>query len=114
MVNDAFVLLGFVAVMLWLNWRLALAHVRRAAADLLATWIFRNHVRDANRRIRTAIARINAFLQEHISGMSVVQLFNRERKAREQFEELNRDHMEAYKDAIMAFAVFYPAVEFLA
>ena len=79
----------------------------------MATWIFRNKVRDANRRIRTAIARINAFLQEHISGMSVVQLFNRETKAREQFAELNRMHMEAYKDAILAFALFYPAVEFL-
>ena len=75
--------------------------------------MFRNHVRDANRRIRTAIARINAFLQEHISGMSVVQLFNRERKSREQFAELNRIHMEAYKDAICAFAYFFPAVEFL-
>jgi ATP-binding cassette subfamily B multidrug efflux pump len=70
-------------------------------------------VRDANRRIRTAIARINSFLQEHISGMAVVQLFNRERKSRAQFEKLNRQHMDAYKDAINAFAVFYPAVEFL-
>ena len=58
---------------------------------ILLTYIFRNHVRDANRRIRTAIARINAFLQEHISGMSIVQLFNRERKSRAQFAELNRD-----------------------
>src|SRR6202030_1461434 len=78
---------------------------------LVATWIFRDRVRDANRRIRTAIARINAFLQEHISGMSIVQLFNRERKSSEQFAELNRIHMEAYKDAILAFAVFFPAVE---
>ena len=79
----------------------------------LLTYIFRNHVRDANRSIRTAIARINGFLQEHISGMSVVQLFNRERKSRAQFAELNRIHMEAYKDAIDAFSYFYPAVEFL-
>ena len=71
-------------------------------------------MRDANRRIRTAIARINAFLQEHISGMSVVQLFNRERKSRDQFAELNRVHMEAYKDAIFSFALFYPGVEFVA
>ena len=70
-------------------------------------------MREANRRIRTAIARINAFLQEHISGMSVVQLFNREQKARRQFAGLNRVHMEAYKDAIDAFSFFYPAVEFL-
>ena len=80
---------------------------------ILLTYIFRNHVRDANRRIRTAIARINGFLQEHISGMAVVQLFNREQKSCAQFADLNRVHMEAYKDAIDAFSYFYPAVELL-
>jgi len=70
-------------------------------------------VRDANRRIRTAIARINAFLQEYVSGMSVVQLFNREEKAVEEFSRRNRDNMLAWRDAILAYALFYPAVEFL-
>ncbi|HEX8765787.1 MAG TPA: ABC transporter ATP-binding protein, partial [Candidatus Acidoferrum sp.] len=70
-------------------------------------------VRDANRRIRTAIARINAFLQEYISGMSVVQLFNREAKAQDEFAERNHDNMLAWRDAILAYALFYPAVEFL-
>jgi ATP-binding cassette subfamily B protein len=92
---------------------LALATFAVLPLIFLATWIFRNRVRDANRRIRTAIARINAFLQEHISGMSVVQLFNRERKTHDQFAELNRQHMLAYKDAILAFALFFPAVEVL-
>jgi ATP-binding cassette, subfamily B, multidrug efflux pump len=113
MVNDAFLLVLFVFIMLKMNWKLALATFAVLPLLFLATWIFRDKVRDANRRIRTAIARINAFLQEHISGMSVVQLFNRERKAREQFAELNRVHMEAYKDAILAFALFYPGVEFV-
>jgi len=113
MVNDAFLLVLFVFVMLYINWKLALATFAVIPLLFVCTWIFRDKVRDANRRIRTAIARINAFLQEHISGMSVVQLFNRERKARAQFAELNRIHMEAYKDAILAFALFYPAVEFI-
>ncbi len=113
MVNDAFLLILFVFLMLRMNWKLALATFAVMPLIVLATYMFRNRVRDANRRIRTAIARINAFLQEHISGMSIVQLFNREKKAREQFAELNRVHMEAYKDAILAFALFYPAVEFL-
>ena len=113
MVNDAFLLVLFIFVMLRMNWKLALATFAVLPLLFLCTWIFRDKVRDANRRIRTAIARINAFLQEHISGMSVVQLFNRERKARAQFAELNRIHMEAYKDAILAFALFYPGVEFL-
>jgi ATP-binding cassette subfamily B protein len=79
---------------------------------LVATWLFRNKARDGNRRIRTAIARINAFLNEHISGMAIVQLFSREKKSRAEFANLNRVHMEAYKDVIFAFALFYPAVEF--
>jgi ATP-binding cassette subfamily B protein len=113
MVNDAFLLVVFVFIMLQMNWRLALATFAVLPFIFVVTWIFRNQVRDANRRIRTAIARINAFLQEHISGMSVVQLFNRERKSREQFAELNRVHMEAYKDAILAYALFFPGVEFI-
>jgi ATP-binding cassette subfamily B protein len=111
MANDAIVLICIGAVMMWVNWRLALATFAVLPLILISTWIFRDRVRDANRRIRTAIARINAFLQEHISGMGIVQLFNRERKSSEQFAELNRIHMEAYKDAILAFAVFFPAVE---
>jgi len=113
MVNDALLLVLFIFIMLEMNWKLALATFAVLPLLFLCTWIFRDKVRDANRRIRTSIARINAFLQEHISGMSVVQLFNRERKARAQFAELNRAYMEAYKDAILAFALFYPGVEFL-
>ena len=76
------------------NRMLALATLSPLPFMVLLTYFFRNHVRDANRRIRTAIARINAFLQEHVSGMAVVQLFNREQKSREKFEELNRTHMD--------------------
>jgi ATP-binding cassette subfamily B multidrug efflux pump len=111
MANDAIVLLCIGAVMIEMNWRLALATFAVLPLIMIATWIFRGRVRDANRRIRTAIASINSFLQEHISGMSIVQIFNREKKSKEQFSELNRIHMEAYKDAITAFAVFFPAVE---
>lgn len=113
MLNDFVFIFGLAIVLI--SWRpfLGLVTLSPLPFMILVTYFFRNHVRDANRRIRTAIARINGFLQEHISGMSVVQLFNREGKARAQFAELNRIHMEAYKDAIDAFAYFYPAVEFL-
>src|SRR5579862_2690766 len=111
--NDFFYLFGLAAILLAWHPRLALATFSPLPLMILLTYFFRNKVRDANRRIRTAIARINAFLQEHISGMAVVQLFNREDKSRRQFEELNRTHMEAYKEAIDAFSFFYPAVEFL-
>jgi ATP-binding cassette, subfamily B, multidrug efflux pump len=78
----------------------------------VATKIFRDKVRDSYRRIRVAIARINSYLQEHVSGMVVLQLFNRERKAYHRFSEINRSHMDAYKDAILAYALYYPAVDF--
>jgi ATP-binding cassette, subfamily B, multidrug efflux pump len=113
MINDFFLLLVMVGVLLYLDWRLALAALAALPLILVVTFVFRTFVREANRRIRTAIARINAFLQEYISGMSIVQVFNRERRARVEFIKRNRDHMLAYKDAILAFALFYPTVEFL-
>jgi ATP-binding cassette subfamily B multidrug efflux pump len=113
MLGDSFMLAAIVIVMLDLDWRLALAAMCVLPLIALVTMVFRRSVRDANRRIRTAIARINSFLQEHISGMSVVQLFSHERKSREQFADANRAHMLAFKDAILAFALFYPMVEFI-
>lgn len=111
--NDFVLLFAMAAILFRWHPYLALATLSPLPFMVFLTYLFRNKVRDANRRIRTAIARINAFLQEHISGMAIVQLFNRERKSRERFAELNRVHMVAYKDAIDAFAFFYPAVEFL-
>jgi ATP-binding cassette subfamily B protein len=80
---------------------------------ILTTAIFRRSVTESYRRIRVAIARINAYLQEHLTGMSVLQLFNRERRSMAEFEQVNRDHMNAYKKAITAYGWFYPVVEFL-
>jgi ATP-binding cassette subfamily B protein len=113
MINDLFLLVVMVGVLFAIDSRLALDTLAVLPGILLVTLIFRKYVRDANRRIRTAIARINAFLQEYISGMTVVQLFNRERKAVQEFEGRNRDNMLAWRDAILAYALFYPAVEFL-
>jgi ATP-binding cassette subfamily B multidrug efflux pump len=113
MINDFFLLVVMAGLLFKIDRRLALDTLAVLPGILIVTMIFRKFVRDANRRIRTAIARINAFLQEYISGMSVVQLFNRERKAIEDFEKRNRDNMLAWRDAILAYALFYPAVEFL-
>ncbi len=111
--EDLFVLAGILGVMLCMNWKLALITFAVLPFIIVATKIFRDRVRDSYRRIRVAIARINSYLQEHISGMAVLQLFNRERKAYDRFEDINRSHMEAYKDAIMAYSVYYPAVDIL-
>jgi ATP-binding cassette subfamily B multidrug efflux pump len=111
--EDIFVLVGIAAIMLNTTWRVSLITLAVLPIIAYATKIFRDKVRDSYRRIRTAIARINAYLQEHVSGMMVLQLFNREQRAYDKFSEVNAVHMDAYKDAIMAHAVYYPIVEFL-
>src|ERR1700733_15273598 len=111
--EDMFVLFGILGVMLCMNWKLALITFAVLPFIVYSTKIFRDKVRDSYRRISVAIARINSYLQEHVSGMVVLQLFNRERKAYDRFSEINRNHMDAYKDAIMAYSVYYPVVEIL-
>jgi len=113
MINDFFLLVVMAGLLFRIDWRLAVDALAVLPFILVVTFIFRKFVRDANRRIRTAIARINSFLQEYISGMGVVQLFNREQKAREEFARRNKDNMLAWRDAILAYALFYPVVEFL-
>lgn len=113
MINDFFLLAVMAGLLFRIDAKLAVDAMAVLPFILVVTLIFRKYVRDANRKIRTAIARINAFLQEYISGMSVVQLFNRENKAREEFAKRNKDNMLAWRDAILAYALFYPVVEFL-
>jgi ATP-binding cassette, subfamily B, multidrug efflux pump len=111
--EDVFVLAGIIVIMMRMNWKLALITFAVLPLIFFSTLVFRDRVRDSYRRIRVAIARINAYLQEHVTGMIVVQLFNRERRAYERFETINASHMDAFKDAIMAYAVYYPVVEVL-
>ncbi len=80
---------------------------------VLVTMQFRRTASQSYRRIRVAIARINAYLQEHVAGIVVLQLFNREERSKMEFEAINRDHMIAFKDSIVAYGWFYPVVEFL-
>src|SRR5208282_1206194 len=111
--EDVFVLAGIIFIMMKMNWKLALITFAVLPLIIYATLIFRDKVRDSYRRIRTAIARINAYLQEAVSGMLVLQLFNREKRAFNKFSDINASHMEAFKDAIMAYSVYYPVVEIL-
>ncbi|MGO9865228.1 MAG: ABC transporter ATP-binding protein [Terriglobales bacterium] len=111
--EDVFVLTGIIGIMMLMNWKLALITFTVLPLIAYATMIFRDKVRDSYRRIRIAIARINSYMQEAVSGMMVLQLFNREKRAFNKFSDINASHMEAYKDAIMAYAVYYPVVDFL-
>ncbi len=112
-IDDFFNLAIMSVVMITINWRLALLAFSVLPLILIVTRLFRDSVRASFRRVRAAIARINSFTQEHVSGMSVVQLFNREQRAYDEFEDVNRQHMIAFKDTIFAYALYYPAVEIL-
>ncbi len=112
--GDVFTLVGIMAVMLGMNWRLALvAFAVLPLIALVAQW-FRSHVRDSYRVVRGWIARINAFLNENITGMSTVQLFRREALNFSRFDEIDRRHRDANIESIYYYSVFYPAIEIVA
>ncbi len=112
--GDVFTLVGIMAVLLFMDWRLALITFSVLPLIVLVTQWFRRHVRDSYRTVRLWIARINAFLQEHITGMATVQLFRREAASFARFDEINRTHRDANVDSIFYYAVFYPAIEIVA
>jgi ATP-binding cassette subfamily B protein len=109
--GDVFTLVGIMIVLLSMNWRLALVSFAVLPLIVLVTQWFRRNVRESYRTVRTWIARINAYLQEHITGMATVQLFRREARAFARFDEINAQHRKANVDSIFYYAVFYPAIE---
>ena len=111
--GDVFTLGVIAAWMLVADWRLALASFAVIPFIVLAATVFRLRARAAYREIRVRIARINAFLQEHLSGMRVVQLFGREARAAAAFDGVNRAHLDANLASITVYALFFPVVELL-
>lgn len=112
-VGDLVSLIGIVAIMLWLDWRLALLALAVVPLLFAATLVFKVKVRDTYRRVRTAVAAINAFLQENITGMSIVQIFVQEKRKFGEFDQRNRTHLDANLDSIFYYAVYYPIVNLI-
>ncbi len=109
--GDVFTLAGIMIVLVSMDWRLAMVTFAVLPLIVLVTQWFRRNVRESYRTVRGWIARINAFLQEHISGMTTVQLFRREPRAFDRFDEINAKHRDANIDSILFYSVFYPAIE---
>jgi ATP-binding cassette subfamily B protein len=109
--GDVFTLAGIVGVMAWMDWRLALVALSVAPLIALVTQWFRRNVRETYRIVRGYIARINAFLQENITGMTTVQLFGREQLNFTRFDTIDAQHRDANVASIFYYAVFYPAIE---
>jgi ATP-binding cassette subfamily B protein len=112
--GDLFTLLGIMGVMLFMNWKLALVTFSVIPFFFAVTNWFRRGSRQSFREVRKWIARINAFLQENLTGMSVVQLFRREERNAAAFAAINRAHADANVRQIFYYAVFYPAIDLLA
>ncbi len=111
--GDIVLIAGALGMMFYFNWRLAIVSLTVVPLLIAATVWFRRGAREGFRRVRTRIARLNAFTQEHISGAQTVQLFNREGKALRQFSEINEAHLKANIDTIFYYAVFYPLVNLI-
>ncbi|HEU0079609.1 MAG TPA: ABC transporter ATP-binding protein, partial [Longimicrobiaceae bacterium] len=111
--GDVFVLLFIVGAMFRMDWRLALVTLTILPFILAAAFLFRARIRSAYRDIRTRLARINAYLQERVGGMRVVQLFGREEPSMRRFREVNDEHLEAHLRSITYYALFFPVIEVL-
>ena len=109
--GDLFTLFGIVGAMLWLDWRLALVTLTTVPLLAIATAIFRAKVRVSYRLVRTRLARINAFLQEHLQGLDILKFFNAEERETGKFDKANKDQYDAHIQNIFYYAVFFPAVE---
>jgi ATP-binding cassette subfamily B protein len=112
-IGDLFMVGGIVGAMFYLNWKLALVTMTTVVLLVVATAIFRSKVRVSYRRVRTRLARLNAFLQEHLQGLDVLKLFNAEAKQTRKFDEANRSHFDAHVQNLFYYAVFFPSVEFI-
>ena len=111
--GDVFMLVGIMWVLIYLDWRLALVTFAVLPALFAVTMIFKRRVRVVYRKVRTRVAMLNAFIQEHVVGMTVVQLFRQEDRKFEEYSELNRQHTEANIESILHYSIFYPLVELL-
>lgn len=112
-IADLLTLVTVLAVMLWTSWKLTLICLTTMPLLLLATWIFKEKVKVAYQKVRNQIARMNAFLQERISGMRIIQIFNAEEQEMAKFRRINRDYTQANLDSILYYAIFFPVVEII-
>jgi ATP-binding cassette, subfamily B, multidrug efflux pump len=111
--GDVFTLLLIITAMFIMDWQLALVTLAVMPAVIGVAMVFRTRIRSAYRDVRVQLARVNAYLQEHISGVSVVQLFGREQAAAERFRDVNRDYLSAHLKSILYYALFFPVIEVL-
>lgn len=111
--GDILKLITVIAVMFYVDWQLTLVSLSTIPVLLIATWIFKNGIRSSFQDVRTQVSKLNAFLQEHITGMHIVQIFNREDREMERFMKINAQHRDAHVRSVWYYSIFLPVVEIL-
>ena len=112
-IGDILQIVVLVSVMLYVDWRLTLISLSTIPFLLLATYIFKEKTKVAFQEVRTEVAKLNTFLQEHISGMKIIQLFHREKQEQEKFEAINLRHRDAHIKSVWYYSIFFPVVELM-
>lgn len=108
---DVLQLVVILAAMLWLNWKLTLVSLSLLPILILATYIFKEKIKVAFNEVRTAVSNLNSFVQEHITGMNIVQIFNSEDRELEKFKEINKEHRKANINSVLYYAIYFPVAE---
>lgn len=112
-IGDILKIVVIVFVMFFINFKLTIIALTTIPLLLIATYIFKKSVQKSFQDVRTQVARLNTFVQEHITGMNIIQIFNREKAEYKKFDKINRLHRDANIDSIMAYSIFFPVVEIL-
>lgn len=112
-IGDLLRLIVVIFVMFYIDWKLALIVIIPIPILLMATRVFQRVIKKAFIEVRNQVAKMNVFVQEHVTGMSIVQIFNREKKEQEKFRDINKQHMKAHLRTVWAFSIFFPVVELL-
>src|SRR5262245_28689123 len=113
MAGDLLQIVFILAFMFWQDWRLALVSLSTIPFMLLATYIFKEKIKVAFNDVRNAVSNLNAFVQEHITGMNIVQIFGSEKREYEKFVEINKEHRDAHLRSVLYYSVYYPVAEII-
>jgi ATP-binding cassette, subfamily B, multidrug efflux pump len=112
-IGDILQLIAIITYMFYINWQLTLVSLSTVPLLLVATNVFKNNIKKTFNDVRTQVAALNVFVQEHLTGMRIVQVFNREERELKGFMEINKQHREANVKSVWYYSIFFPVVEIL-
>ncbi|WP_339923363.1 ABC transporter ATP-binding protein [uncultured Cyclobacterium sp.] len=112
-IGDLLQLVAILAVMFWVDWKLTLVSLCTLPLLIISTYIFKEKVKVSFNDVRNAVSNLNSFLQEHITGMNIIQVFNREQREYQKFQSINKEHRKAHLKSVMYYSIYYPVSEII-